>query len=297
MIQRPWQRHRIVAFDTETTGLNAFDGDRVIEFGAVELHVSPTGEVDDVTAHQFFINPGIPIPRAASKVSGITDDDVADAPPFDEVADRVRKVLGGAILVAHNLAFDRNFLRTELERVGRFWPATVAEVDTLPLAQRLMPKLRSYRLESVCQSLSVPLDNAHRASHDAEACGRAMVEIARRNGAPDALEEFVEWADAVSAPPVTGHIEVSHEGVPVFLTGPFEGESVEKHPDHLEWMILALERRGDRWHPRFPESVRRWARRYLRARSTGRGRTNPRSQGHADWTLEPPAWTRAERRI
>lgn len=296
-MKRRWTRHRLVAFDTETTGLNVFDGDKVIEFGAVELHVGADGGVEDVTHHQFFINPGIPIPRAASKVSGITDDDVADAPSFDQVAERVRKVLSDAVLIAHNLSFDRNFLRVELEAVGRFWPGTVAEVDTLPLSQRLMPKMRSHRLEAVCKELGVPLDNAHRASHDAEACGRALVEIARRHGAPDDLLGFVEWADAVSPPPDTGHLDVGPDGHPRFLTGKFKGEAVERHPDYLEWMIIALERRSEQWHPKYPESVRRWARRWLRARAAGRGRTNPRSQGHADWTLEPPLPTRAERRI
>jgi DNA polymerase III epsilon subunit len=296
-MNRRWTRQRLVAFDTETTGLNVFDGDRVIEFGAVELVVGAGGDVDEVKSHQFFINPGVPIPRAASKVSGITDDDVADAPPFDHVADEVRRVLSGAVLIAHNLSFDRNFLRTELERVGRHWPHTVAEVDTLPLSQRLMPKLRSHRLEAICRELNVPLDNAHRASNDAEACGRALIEIARRHGAPDELQPFLEWADAVSPPPDTGHLDLGQDGSPRFLTGAFKGMSVERHPDHLEWMILALERRDGKWHPRFPESVRTWARRWLRARAAGRGRTNPRSQGHADWTLEPPLWTRAERRL
>ena len=181
--------------------------------------------------------------------------------------------------------------------MGRFWPGTVAEVDTLPLSQRLMPKLRSHRLEAVCKELGVPLDNAHRASHDAEACGRALVEIARRHGAPEDLLGFVEWADAVSPPPDTGHLDVGPDGHPRFLTGKFKGEAVERHPDYLEWMIIALERRSEQWHPKYPESVRRWARRWLRARAAGRGRTNPRSQGHADWTLEPPLQSRAERRI
>ena len=81
-----WTDCRVVAFDTETTGLNPFDGDRVIEFGAVTLDVGPDGRVDRVTPTQFFLNPEIPIPRAASKVSGITDDDVADAPLFEERA-------------------------------------------------------------------------------------------------------------------------------------------------------------------------------------------------------------------
>jgi len=296
-MNRRWTRHRLVAFDTETTGLNAFDGDRVIEFGGVELIVGAGGEVEDVRHHQFFVNPGIPIPREVTRITNITDDDVADAPPFEHVADRVIKVLNNAILIAHNLAFDRNFLRLELERTGRSWPVNVAEVDTLPLSQRLMPKQRSHRLEAVCETLGVPLDNAHRASHDAEACGRALIELARRHGAPDDTRAFIEWADAVSPPPETGHVTMGRHGFPEFVVGEFAGEPVERHPDHLEWMTFALERRGDRWHPRFPESVRTWARRWLRACAAGRGRTNPRSQGYADWTLEPSPWTRSERRI
>lgn len=296
-MNRRWTRHRLVAFDTETTGLNAFDGDRVIEFGAVELMVDAGGEVEDVRHHTYFVNPGIPIPREVTRITNITDDDVADAPPFDHIAEKVQKILHGAVLIAHNFAFDRNFLRLELERTGRFWPVCVAEVDTLPLSRRLMPKQRSHRLGAVCEALGVPLDSAHRASHDAEACGRALIELARRHGAPEDIRAFIEWADAVSPPPETGHVTMGKHGFPEFVVGEHAGEPVERHPDHLEWMILALERRGDRWHPRFPESVRHWARRWLRACAAGRGRTNPRSQGHSDWTLEPPQWTRGERRI
>lgn len=287
-----WTDCRIVAFDTETTGLNPFDGDRIIEFGAVELQIGADGAVEDVTHHQMFVNPEMPIPRAASKISGITDDDVADAPVFPRVAKKVQSVLEGAILVAHNLAFDLNFIRAELDRTGLHWPATAAEVDTLPLSQRLLPELRSHRLESVCNALEVPLDTAHRANHDAEACGRVMVEIARRKGAPQELEAFIQWADAVGPPPATGHLELGREGVAVFLDGPHKGETVERHPDHLQWMTMALERREDRWVSRYPDSVREWARRWLRVRAAGRSRTNPRSQGPMDWTLDPSPWVR-----
>ncbi len=285
-----WRDCRLVAFDTETTGLSPFDGDRVIEFGAVELHVGAGGTVRRVVHHQWFINPERPIPRAASKISGITDDDVADAPTFDALAHKMSAVLKGAVLIAHNLGFDLNFMRVEFERAGSFFPATRAEVDTLPLSQRLMPELRSHRLESVCAALGVPLDNAHRASHDAEACGRALVELAKRQGAPDEIEAFIDWADAVSPPPDAGFVKMGSAGVPVFTEGPHIGQTIEAHPDHLQWMIHALARKDGRWIPRFPEPLRVWARRWLRARGAGRGRANPRSQGHTDWCLEPQVW-------
>ena len=144
-----WTAHRLVAFDTETTGLNPFDGDRVIEFAAVELSVGPDGRVSGTKAHDMLINPQIPIPRAASRVSGITDEHVAKAPTFDKVADQVRGLLEGAILVAHNISFDLNFLRAELGRAGRNWPRTIAEIDTLPLSQQLLPELKSHKLEEL----------------------------------------------------------------------------------------------------------------------------------------------------
>ncbi len=285
-----WTDCRVVAFDTETTGLNPFDGDRVIEFGAVALDVGPTGEVERVTPTQFFLNPEVPIPRAASKVSGITDDDVADAPLFADRAQDVVDALEGAILIAHNLSFDLNFVRAELKRCGRSWPRTRAEVDTLPLAQRLLPELDSHRLERVCGALSIPLDNAHRASHDAEACGRVLIELARRRDAPGDLEGFIDWADAIGPPPDTGHLRVSEDGLVIFGEGDLAGKPVEAHPDHLQWMTLALERREGRWFPRYPQSVQRWAKRWLRVRAASRGRSNPRSQGPQDWNLDPSLW-------
>lgn len=285
-----WTDCRIVAFDTETTGLNPFDGDRVVEFGAVALTVGPGGGVVEVEPVQFFINPEIPIPRAASRISGITDDDVADAPVFAEQAHRVVEVLTGAVVVAHNLAFDYNFIRAELARCGQHWPVTRAEVDTLPLAQRLLPELDSHRLERVCHALGVPLDNAHRASHDAEACGRALVELARRKGAPAELPAFIDWAEAIGPPPDTAYLLVSDDGFVIFGDGQYAGQPVERHPDHLQWMTLALSRVEGRWVPRYPEPVRAWARRWLRVRGSATGRSSPRSQGPQDWNLDPPLW-------
>jgi DNA polymerase III epsilon subunit len=292
-----WADCRIVAFDTETTGLNPFDGDKVIEFGAVEIHVGPDGKVTGATAHDIMINPGMPIPREASKVSGITDEDVAKAPAFAKVADKVSSLLEDGILVAHNLSFDFNFVRQELRASGRDWPRTRGEIDTLRLAQRLLPDMQSmsggrkkYSLGNLCKYLGVPLDNAHRATHDAEATGRVFVELASRFGAPADVEEMLIWADAVGPPPDTGHMEQPQVGPPVFAFEPYVGQTVETHPDVLQWMLMAVERVEGEWRPRFPDAVKEWARRYLRARTAGRVRGVGRSQGALDWTLEPPTW-------
>jgi DNA polymerase-3 subunit epsilon len=285
-----WTQQRIVAFDTETTGLNPFDGDKIVEFGAVELTVDEEFKVTGVKAHDFLFNPGIPIPRESTKITGIGDEHVANKPAFAEKAAEVRKLMEGAILVAHNLDFDLAFIRLELRACGLQWPDTVAEVDTLRLSQTKLTELRQFKLGIVADALEVPLDNAHRATDDAEACGRVFVEIARRKGAPSDLTEMIQWADAVSPPPDTGHIGMGNEGTPVFLEGPHQGQSVEAHPDHLQWMTMALVRKDGAWHKRYPESVHEWARRWLRARTAGRFRANPRGGGSQDWGLDPSPW-------
>jgi len=285
-----WTDCRIVAFDTETTGLRPFDGDRIIEFGAVEIRVTPELRVSSVQRHDFLINPGIPIPRESSKISGIGDDDVADEPPFEERADRVRELLKDAILIAHNLSFDLAFIRSELERCDRSWPRTRAEIDTLPLSQRLLSHMRQHKLGMICHELGVELTEAHRASNDAEACGRAFVELARRHHAPEDLDGMVVWADAVSAPPETGHLRVGSRGVAEFIDGPHAGRTIEDHADYLQWMTMALERDGSGWKHRYPEELRSWARRWLRARASGRTRASARGGGAQDWGLDPAPW-------
>lgn len=285
-----WSDCRVVAFDTETTGLLPHEGDRIMEFAAVELRVDASLRVTSVKPHDFLINPEMPIPRKATQVTGIQDDDVADAPVFAERASDVFRLLKDAVVVAHNLPFDLAFLRMELERAGSSWPPTRAEVDTLTLSKRRMSELKVHKLGEVARVLGVPLDNAHRATNDAEACGRVMVEMARKFDAPVELDGFVEWADAMSPPPETGHLALGSRGLPVFLTGPYKGEPVESHPDHLQWMTLALERHEGRWRSRFPDSVQRWARRWLRVRGSGRIRANPRGQSSADWNLDPSPW-------
>lgn len=285
-----WTDCRLVAFDTETTGLNPHDGDRVMEFAAVEIRVDASLRVASVAAHDFLINPEISIPRKATQVTGIEDAHVKDAPLFAAKASEVRRLLSDAIIVAHNLPFDLAFLRAELGRAGVAWPSTRAEVDTLTLSQRRMGDLKVHKLAEVARVLGVPLDTAHRATHDAEACGRVLVEMARRFEAPTDLDGFVAWADAVSPPPDTGHLRVGGRGLPEFQEGPHRGELVEAHPDYLQWMSFALDRREGRWVARYPESVQQWARRWLRVRGAGRIRGAPRGQGPADWNIDPPAW-------
>src|SRR5512142_226372 len=99
--------------DVETTGLNAYLGDRICEIAIVR---SFRDEVE--TRYQTLVNPGRRISPGAAAVNHITDEDVADAPRFWVIAEAVRELLEGAIVVCHNAPFDLSFVTTEMQRVG-----------------------------------------------------------------------------------------------------------------------------------------------------------------------------------
>ena len=88
-----WKNLPIVAFDTETTGLQPFAGDRVIEFAAVIFHTDEEGRIVSRDDHGWLVNPGIEIPKKVTQITGISDADVAHSPPFEEVAEEIRALL------------------------------------------------------------------------------------------------------------------------------------------------------------------------------------------------------------
>ena len=283
-----WTDLPIVAFDTETTGLNAWDGHRVIEFAAVRFRVDPSGNAIPSTweRHQFLFNPGIPIPREVQDLTGITNDDIATRPPFEKLAAQVRSLLEGAVTVAHNYPFDQGFLASEFKRCHLDWPLPVAEIDTLDLSHRYFQGVHGHKLEQLANRLGVSLEGAHRAVNDAEACARSFLALTRRNDAPTDLDGLIEWADAVGKPPATTFLVRNAEGRIVFGDGPKAQCPIEEHPDHLAWMTFALHRVNDGWQPRYPESVRRWAARWLRIRGAGRAPQGSKSFSAQDWGLD-----------
>lgn len=281
-----WRHHPVVAFDTETTGLEPFGGDRIIEFAAVVFELGPDGRVARREDHSFLVNPGIPIPRKVTEITGIADHHVADKPSFHDIAPRVRDLLAGAVTVAHNYPFDLAFLTQELQRVGLHWPEPLAEIDTVDLSMACFPEARSHRLSDLCERLDVPLDNAHRATDDAAACGLCFVNLARRHDVPDDLQDMLDWARAIGRPPEEGPIGVDAHGRAVFTEGPHAGEPVARHPVHLQWVTAARARTPAGWGWRHPASARRWARRWLEVRGAGRARQHPKSFHEQDWVTD-----------
>ncbi len=153
---------RQVVFDTETTGLSAENGDRILEIGCVELlHRKLTGR----TLH-LYINPERDSEEGALRVHGLTTEFLSDKPKFAEVADQILDFMCDAELIIHNAAFDVGFINKELERLKR--PSLASHVagivDTLALAKEMFPGKRN-SLDALCDRLGV--DNSARALHGA----------------------------------------------------------------------------------------------------------------------------------
>ena len=176
----------IVAFDIETTGLYS-DRDRIIEIGAVLLS---GGEVTE--RFDTFVDPGRPIPEEIVRLTGINDGMVSGAPGEAEALRRFLDFCGGRPLVAHNADFDTGFLAAAAARCGiGFAPVYL---DTLVLAQTLLPHLKRHKLDTVNDALSLPQFNHHRADDDALVAGRIylkFVPMLRERGAQrlDQIEE------------------------------------------------------------------------------------------------------------
>jgi DNA polymerase-3 subunit alpha (Gram-positive type) len=155
-----------VAFDIETTGLRAGQ-DRITEIGAVYYHDGEIGET-----FQTFVNPEMPIPQQITELTGIRDSDVADAPSQKEALQAFLDFVGDRPLVAHNADFDMGFITLGCQQEGLDFPNT--SLDTLVMAQNLLPGLKKYKLDIVADHLSLPEFNHHRASDDAITVGYMM---------------------------------------------------------------------------------------------------------------------------
>ena len=163
---------RQVVLDTETTGLNAGLGDRVIEIGCIELL---SRRVTERHFHQY-VNPERAIEEGALKVHGLSDEFLADKPKFAEVAAAFLDYVRGAELVIHNASFDVEFLDAELGRagLGHLADHVAGVVDTLALARELHPGRRN-SLDALCERYAV--DNAHRTLHGALLDARLLAEV------------------------------------------------------------------------------------------------------------------------
>ena len=149
-----------VVVDIETTGLSAYS-DRIIEIGAVKIENGEiTGEFCEL------IDPGIPIPYRITSITGITTDMVAGKSAIEEVLPLFLEFCGGSAIVAHNARFDMGFIKHNADKLGCECNHEV--VDTLYIARRLFPQLKSHKLDAVADHLGIEQEDYHRALSDAK---------------------------------------------------------------------------------------------------------------------------------
>jgi len=182
---------RQIVLDTETTGLSAENGDRIIEIGCVELfHRKLTGN----NLH-FYVNPERDSHEDALKVHGISNEFLRDKPKFGQIADELLAYLRDAELIIHNAPFDISFLNKELDRLGRPPLKTIVGqvTDSLVMAKEMFPGKRN-GLDALCDRLGV--DNSGRTLHgallDAELLADVYINMTRGQ---DALLMDLETSD------------------------------------------------------------------------------------------------------
>jgi DNA polymerase III subunit epsilon len=207
---------RQIILDTETTGLSADNGDRIIEIGCVELLSRK------LTGHNkhFYVNPERDSHEDALKVHGISNEFLRDKPKFVAIADELLDYLQGAEIIIHNAAFDVGFLNKELERIGKppFREFVASVTDTLVMAKEMYPGKRN-SLDALCDRLGV--DNSGRTLHgallDAELLADVYINLTRGQ---DAL--LIESSEPGSAGLHHVAVDLSAFELPVLLANDLE---------------------------------------------------------------------------
>lgn len=152
-----------VVVDLETTGQSVAKGGRIIQIGMTFIKNRRI-----IDHFESFVNPGQAIDRNIQQLTHISEKDVRNAPYFEEIAPTLKNLLQDTVLIAHNINFDYPYLNDELSRTG-FPELDNPAIDTVQLAQILLPTAPGYRLLDLTTFLNITLNNAHRANADAQA--------------------------------------------------------------------------------------------------------------------------------
>lgn len=160
--------------DIETTG--GYAANNAITEVAIVLHDGNR----EVKRYETLVRPEMAIPRYVQALTGITDDMVADAPPFDAVAPAVHECLKDAVFVAHNVNFDYSFLRYQLKECG--FELNTKKLCTVRLSRKAFPGAPSYSLGNICNYLGIAISNRHRAGGDADATVLLFEKILQAGG-------------------------------------------------------------------------------------------------------------------
>jgi DNA polymerase-3 subunit epsilon len=219
---------RQIVLDTETTGLNAKLGDRVIEIGCIEIASRRFTERN----FHAYVNPARDIDEGALKVHGLSREFLADKPRFAEVAQEFLEYVRGAELIIHNADFDVEFLDAELKlaKLGRLLDHAARVVDTLALARELHPGKKN-SLDALCERYLI--DHSNRTFHGALLDARLLAEcyLAMTRGQESLVMEL-ETPAAAAAALAALNVDVSR--LLVVRAAPEELALHEKYLDAME---------------------------------------------------------------
>ena len=183
--------------DVETTGAKPL-ADRVTEIAIIRVHADGSH-----TRWQSLVNPGVAIPAEIQALTGITNAMVRDAPSFFDVSDEVRRMLEGAVFVAHNARFDYGFIKNEFRRLAEAFTADV--LCTVRLSRKLYPDADGHGLDALIHRHELHGFDRHRAMGDTEATA-AFVSVAAHDVGEDALKDAVK--SLLKTPSLPAHLPV-----------------------------------------------------------------------------------------
>ena len=166
------QNHEVVVFDLETTGLNPYAGDKIIEIGAVKI---VNGAI--VEKFQSYIDPEMRIPEESIRIHHITQDMVIGKPKAHQVLQDFYKFTRGCVLTGYNVDFDLGFLIKQ-GKESRFNFDNPKFDIYKDLAQKYIKGIKNYKLGTVAKHLGIPLDNAHSAFYDTVATAEVLIKLA-----------------------------------------------------------------------------------------------------------------------
>ena len=161
---------REIALDTETTGLNPSNGDRIVEIGCVELR----DHVATENLYHQYVNPEQPMPKEAFEIHGLSDEFLIKQPVMSEVMDEFLDFIGEATLVIHNAEFDLRFINAELNRLGKPLLNVDRALDTVQLAREKFPGAPA-SLDALCKRFNI--DNSSREFHGALLDARLLADV------------------------------------------------------------------------------------------------------------------------
>ena len=246
--------HRVLAFDLETTGIST-NNDRIVQVALIGADAD-----GNPIHHDILVNPQRPIPRDASRVHGIYDQDVRGKPIFKECANELAELMEGAVIVGHNARkFDMPLLQNEFYRCGISPPKPLVVLDTLEAVRRLKIP-RPHNLGAQCARHGIDLSNAHDAAADAAACLLLLWKVMRDHPSSfrRSLQEIEEWLISgevrkdeselgraltdLESLDKNGRIRID-EGVYIVAFGRHRGkdmQSIEREdPRYVDWLISA----------------------------------------------------------